>query len=104
MVALQVSAIFAFVVMMVMYSLEIKRFFMHLKEAHKEVYEALNRPRWNIQLGDPSLRLAMKYIKKREYRNLHDAALEEIHKKMRLFGYLATLFALLTLVATFFTG
>ena len=104
MVALQIAAMMAFVIMMAMYSLEIKRFFMHLKERHNEVYEALNRPRWNFQLGDPSLRLAMKYIKKKAYRNLEDKTLEEIHDKMKLFGYLATFFAILTLIATFFAG
>jgi len=103
-VGVQISAMIAFVLMMIMYSLEIKAFFMYLKEKHNEEYLALNSPKWNFQLGDPTLRLAMKYIKKKGYIHLKDKELDSIVSKMKLFYRLALAAALITLVSAFYAG
>ncbi len=104
MIALELTGMLAFVLMMLMYSLEIKAFFIYLKEKHNDEYLLLNSPKWNFQLGDPTLRLAMKYIKKKGYLHLNDKALEDIHVKMKLFYRLALISAVVTLVSAYYAG
>jgi hypothetical protein len=99
---IMVSGLFVFAFFMLKVLFETRRFLKYLEENHPGEFAKLGFPHWKIQWGDPSLRLAMKYIRKRQFAPLGDENLETSYKAIRVyerFGWLAGGIAVLATIA-----
>lgn len=89
-----------FIAAMSMQMLYTARFFTHLASTHAEVWKQLGKPRWKIQLGDPSFAHAVSYIRKKEFLALNDATLLRFYKRIKLADYIAIAMAVLMSIIT----
>jgi hypothetical protein len=78
-----IVSVFVFIAGMLKQIFETNAFFSLLKNNHPETWNALGRPKWNIQFGDPTFRNAVKYIRQRRFSELDDPELERSYNAMR---------------------
>lgn len=78
-----IISVFIFIGGMLKQIFETNTFFSLLKNRHPETWNALGRPKWNIQFGDPTFRNAVTYIRQRRFSELDDPELEQCYKTMR---------------------
>jgi len=84
-----ITATALFIVSVLKQLLEVNAFLNRLRDNHPSLYEAMGRPRWNIQFGDQRFREAIKYIRARKFTDLNDSELERIYKAIRKADYVA---------------
>lgn len=78
-----------FLIAIVKQLLEINAFLKHLRDYFPKRYDAMGRPRWNIQFGDPAFRKAIKAIRAKQFDDLNDPELDRIYKAIKKADYLA---------------
>jgi len=78
-----------FLIAIVKQLVEINAFLKHLREYFPKRYDAMGRPRWNIQFGDPAFRQAIKAIRSKAFDDLNDPELDRIYKAIKKADYLA---------------
>ena len=91
-----------FIAAMILQIFTIQAFFTRLEKAHKELYEAMYKPRWRIQLADDAFRDGLKYIRSKKFRELDDDELETLYKKIKRADYAAIGFGVIALAITIF--
>ena len=84
-----ITATVLFIIAVMKQLLEINAFLNRLRDQHPTRYEAMGRPRWNIQFGDQRFREAIKQIRAREFTDLNDPELEKIYKAIKKADYIA---------------
>lgn len=90
--------LFAFFMLKVLF--ESRRFLHHLETHHSAEFAKLGFPHWKMQWGDPSLRLAMKYIRQRQFEYLKDEDLETYYKAIRIYERFAWFAGAIAIMAT----
>jgi len=88
-----VTATVLFIIAVLKQLLEINAFLNRLRDNHPARYEAMGRPRWNIQFGDIRFREAVKSIRKHKFSDLNDPELERIYKAIKKADYVAVISA-----------
>lgn len=96
---IMVAGLLLFAVFMLLVLFESRAFLRHLEAHHPGEFAKLGFPNWKIQWGDRSLRLAMKYIRQRQFAPLHDAALEKSYRAIRLYDRLGWALAAAAFIA-----
>ena len=91
-----------FIVAMILQIFTIQAFFTALEKGHKELYDAMHKPKWRIQLADDGFREGLKYIRSKAFRELEDSKLEEIYKRLKRIDYAAMAFAFIAAVIVVF--
>ena len=95
-----VTATALFIIAVLKQLLEVNAFLNRLRDHHPALYEAMGRPRWNIQFGDQRFREAIKYIRARKFTNLNDPDLERIYKAVKKADYVAIASAVVAILIT----
>ncbi|HHH72395.1 MAG TPA: hypothetical protein ENL04_01030 [Sulfuricurvum sp.] len=95
-----VTATLLFFIAVVKQLLEINAFLKHLRDHHPSRYEAMGRPKWNIQFGDQRFREAIKAIRKRQFEELNDPELTRIYKAIKKADYVAIVSAAVAIGVT----
>ena len=96
-----ITATALFIISILKQLLEINAFLNRLRDQHPSLYEAMGRPRWNIQFGDQRFREAIKYIRARKFTDLNDPELERIYRAIKKADYVAIVSAVVAVVITF---
>ena len=96
-----ITATALFIISILKQLLEINAFLNRLRDQHPSLYEAMGRPRWNIQFGDQRFREAIKYIRARKFTDLNDPELERIYRAIKKADYIAIVSAVVAVVITF---
>jgi len=91
-----------FIAAMILQIFTIQAFFTRLEKAHKDLYEAMDKPRWRIQLADDAFRDGLKYIRSKKFRELEDDELELLYKKVKRTDYAAIVFGAIAFAVTIF--
>ena len=94
------AGLLLFAMFMLKVLFETRAFLRHLEAKHPAEFAKLGFPHWKIQWGDPSLRLAMKYIRKRQFEPLGDEVLEASYKAIKVYERFAWLAGVIAIVAT----
>ncbi len=89
-----------FIIAIIKQLLEVNAFLNRLRDQHPSLYEAMGRPRWNIQFGDQRFRSAIKYIRARKFTDLEDPELEKIYKAIKKADYMAIAAAVIAVAIT----
>ena len=89
-----------FIIAILKQLLKVNAFLNHLRDHHPALYEAMGRPRWNIQFGDQRFREAIKYIRARKFADLNDPKLMRIYKAIKKTDYLAIVTAAVAVLIT----
>jgi hypothetical protein len=89
-----------FIIAIIKQLLEVNAFLNRLRDQHPSLYEAMGRPRWNIQFGDRRFREAIKYIRARTFTDLNDPELETIYKAIKKADYMAIASAIVAVAIT----
>ena len=97
-----ITATALFIIAVLKQLLEVNAFLNRLRDHHPQRYEAMGRPRWNIQFGDQRFREAIKYIRARKFTNLNDPELERIYKAIKKADYVAIISAAVAVAITLF--
>lgn len=95
-----VTATALFILAVLKQLLEVNAFLNRLRDHHPSLYEAMGRPRWNIQFGDQRFREAIKYIRARKFADLNDPDLERIYKAIKKADYVAIASAVVAILIT----
>jgi len=95
-----VTATALFILAVLKQLLEVNAFLNRLRDHHPALYEAMGRPRWNIQFGDQRFREAIKYIRARKFADLNDPDLERIYKAIKKADYVAIASAVVAILIT----
>jgi len=95
-----IAATALFIVAILKQLLEVNAFLNRLRDNHPSLYEAMGRPRWNIQFGDQRFREAIKYIRARKFTDLNDPELEKIYKAIKKADYIAIVTAVVAIAIT----
>lgn len=95
-----IAATALFIVAILKQLLEINAFLNRLRDAHPQRYEAMGRPRWNIQFGDQRFRQAIKSIRTRQFDDLNDPELTRIYKAIKKADYIAIITAIAAVLIT----
>ncbi|MEJ2468519.1 MAG: hypothetical protein P8Y51_05525 [Campylobacterales bacterium] len=95
-----ITATALFIIAILKQLLEINAFLNHLRDHHPARYEAMGRPRWNIQFGDQRFREAIKYIRARKFTDLNDPELDRIYKAIKKADYVAIVSAVVAIMVT----
>ena len=72
-----------FFTLMGMHIYYVNAFFTQLKQSHETVWQELGQPQWKIHFGDDSFKNAMKYIRQKEFTELHDDVLEKLYGNIK---------------------
>jgi len=91
-----------FIIAILKQLLEANAFLNRLREHHPDQYEAMGKPRWNIQFGDNRFRDAVKYIRHKKFIELNDPELARIHKAIKKADYVAFAAAVTAILVTLF--
>jgi len=95
-----ITATALFIIAILKQLLEINAFLNRLRDNHPTRFEAMGRPRWNIQFGDQRFREAIKYIRARKFADLNDPELERIYKAIKKADYVAIASAMVAIMVT----
>jgi len=95
-----IAATALFIIAVLKQLLETNAFLKRLREHYPARYEAMGRPRWNIQFGDPSFRAAVKAIRAHAFAELNDPELEQIYKAIKKADYVAIISAVVAVLVT----
>lgn len=95
-----ITATVLFFIAVVKQLLEINAFLRHLREHHPARFEAMGRPKWNIQFGDQRFREAIKAIRAKRFDDLNDPELTRIHKAIKKADYVAIASAVVAVAVT----
>jgi len=91
-----------FIVAMLLQIFTIQDFFTTLEKRHKELYKEMGKPKWRIQLADDAFKRGLVYIRSKQFRELDDAELETIYKKLKRTDYAAMGFGVIALAVVVF--
>ncbi|WP_345970673.1 hypothetical protein WCX72_02355 [Sulfurimonas sp. HSL1-6] len=95
-----ITATALFIIAVLKQLLETNAFLNRLRDHHPSRYEAMGRPRWNIQFGDPRFREAVKYIRAHKFADLGDDELERIYKAIKRADRVAIASAVVAILIT----
>lgn len=94
-----VGGLLLFAAFMMKTLFQTRAFLRHLEEHHPGEFAKLGFPHWKIQWGDRSLRLATKYIRKRQFEALNDEVLETSYRAILMYERFAWLAGAVAIVA-----
>lgn len=95
-----ISATTLFFIAVIKQLLDINAFLKQLRDHHPARFEALGRPRWNIQFGDQRFREAIKAIRAKKFEDLNDPELTRIYKAIKKADYVAIASAVVAVAVT----
>jgi hypothetical protein len=95
-----ITATAFFIAAVIKQLLEVNAFLNRLRDHHPSLYEAMGRPRWNIQFGDQRFREAIKYIRVKKFTDLNDPELDRIYKAIKKADYVAIVSAVAAVLIT----
>jgi hypothetical protein len=95
-----VTATVLFIIAVIKQLLEVNAFLRRLRDHHPSRYEAMGRPKWNIQFGDQRFREAIKAIRSRQFEELNDPELTRIYKAIKKADYVDIVSAIVAIGVT----
>jgi hypothetical protein len=95
-----ITATALFIIAILKQLLEVNAFLNRLRDHHPQRYEAMGRPRWNIQFGDQRFKEAIKYIRANKFADLNDPELDRIYKAIKKADYVAIVTAIVAVAIT----
>lgn len=95
-----ITATALFIIAILKQLLDVNAFLHRLRDRHPQQFEAMGRPKWNIQFGDQRFREAIKYIRAKRFTDLNDPELMRIYKAIKKADYLAILTAVVAVLIT----